>query len=42
MAAKKGLIASINEVRSLSSNQYQANVPEVTDGSGIEKLAIPL
>lgn len=40
--AKKGLVNSINEIRTLSSNEYQRSVPEITTESGIEVISAPL
>lgn len=40
--AKKGLVNSINEIRTLSSNEYQRTVPEITTESGIETISAPL
>lgn len=40
--ASKGLVNSVNEVRTLSSNEYQKTVPEVTTESGIEMISAPL
>ena len=40
--AKKGLVNSINEIRRLSSNEYQRSVPEITTESGIEVISAPL
>lgn len=40
--AKQGLVNSINEIRTLSSNEYQRTVPEVTTESGIETISAPL
>lgn len=40
--AKQGLINSVNQVRTLASNEYQRTVPEVTTESGIEIISAPL
>ena len=40
--AKQGLVNSVNEIRTLSSNEYQRTVPEVTTESGIEVISAPL
>lgn len=40
--AKKGLVNSVNQVRTLASNEYQRTVPEVTTESGIEVISAPL
>lgn len=40
--AKAGLVNSINEIRTLSSNEYQNTVPEITTESGIEMISAPL
>lgn len=40
--AKEGLVNSINEIRTLSSNEYQRTVPEITTESGIEMISAPL
>lgn len=40
--AKTGLVNSINEIRNLSSNEYQRTVPEITTESGIEVISAPL
>lgn len=42
MGASEGLVDSINEIRSLSSNEYQNLVPEITTDSGIESISAPL
>lgn len=39
---KKGLVNSINQIRTMSSNEYQRAVPEITADSGIEKISAPL
>lgn len=39
---KKGLVNSVNQVRTLASNEYQRTVPEVTTESGIEVISAPL
>ena len=38
----KGLTNSINEIRNLSSNEYQRTVPEINTDSGIEIISAPL
>ena len=40
--AKTGLVNSINQIRTLSSNEYQRTVPEITTESGIETISAPL
>ena len=40
--AKQGLVNSVNEIRTLSSNEYQRTIPEVTTESGIEVISAPL
>lgn len=40
--AKQGLVNSINEIRTKSSNEYQNAVPEITTESGIETISAPL
>ena len=40
--AKAGLVNSINQIRTLSSNEYQRTVPEITTESGIETISAPL
>ena len=40
--AKQGLVNSINQIRTLSSNEYQRTVPEITTESGIETISAPL
>lgn len=42
MAVKKGMVNSINQIRELSSNEYQRTVPEITEDSGIETISAPL
>lgn len=39
---KTGMTNSINEIRNLSSNEYQRTVPEITNDSGIEVISAPL
>lgn len=39
---KTGLVNSINQIRTLSSNEYQRTVPEITTESGIETISAPL
>lgn len=40
--AKTGLVNSLNEIRTLSSNEYQSTVPVLTTDSGIETISAPL
>ena len=42
MGVKKGLVNSINQIRTLSSNEYQNTVPEINEESGIEAICAPL
>lgn len=42
MSVKTGLVNSINQIRTLSSNEYQRTVPEITTESGIETISAPL
>lgn len=39
---KTGLVNSLNEIRTLSSNEYQSTVPVLTTDSGIETISAPL
>lgn len=39
---KQGLVNSINQVRTLSSNEYQNTIPEINTESGIETISAPL
>lgn len=40
--AKTGIVDSINEIRNLSSNQYQELVPVISEDSSIELISTPL
>lgn len=40
--AKQGLVNSVNQIRTMASNEYQRTVPEITAESGIEIISAPL
>lgn len=40
--AKQGLVNSVNQIRTVSSNEYQRTIPEITTESGIEVISAPL
>lgn len=40
--ASKGLVNSVNQIRTMASTEYQNAVPKITEDSGIETLSAPL
>lgn len=42
MAVKKGLMNTLNEVRSTASNEFQKAVPEIRANMGIEEYGMPI